>query len=120
MQITDALGVKRMQELAESGYWLEGAWDNRCPSPDPRFPDQIGFTWEDHRYMLRHQELPTIYVSEPYDLDGDDFGEMAKLVNEGWDVRIVPHKSLWNPGSTIPIWMSREVDLCRYVIGSRN
>ena len=33
---------------------------------------------------------------------------MAKLINEGWDVRIVPHKSLWNPGSTIPIWMSRE------------
>jgi hypothetical protein len=35
---------------------------------------------------------------------------MAKLVDDGWDVRIVQHKSLWNPGSTIPIWMSRQVD----------
>ena len=63
MQITNALSVKRMQGLAESGYWQEDSWDNGCPSPDPRFPDQIGFSWEDHRYMLRHSELPTIYVS---------------------------------------------------------
>jgi len=99
---------RRLRRLAELGYQKEDYWDNHCPSPDPRFPDQIGFTWEDHRYMLRHPELPTIYVAEPYDLDGDDFGEMAWLVDEGWDVRIVPHKALWNPGSTIPIWMSRE------------
>jgi hypothetical protein len=110
VEITDALGVKRMQELAESGYWLEGGWDNRCPSPDPMFSDQIRFSWEDHRYMLRHSELPTIYVSEPYNLCDENFGEMAELVDEGWYVRIVPHRSLWNPGSTIPIWMSQEVD----------
>ena len=110
MQIIDALVVKRMRGLAESGYWKEDYWDNGCPSPDPRYPDQIGYRWEDHLYMLKHRELPTIYVSEPYDLGDEDFGEMAKLVEEGWDVRIVLHKSLWNPGSTIPIWMSREVD----------
>jgi hypothetical protein len=103
-----AIRVKRIHGLAEKGYWMEGYWDKGCPSP--RDPDQIRYTWADHLYMLRHSELPTIYVSEPYDLDGDDFGEMAKLVDDGWDVRIVPHKSLWNPGSTIPIWMSREVD----------
>ena len=60
--------------------------------------------------MLSHRELPTIYVSEPYDLYDEAFGEMAKLVEEGWDVRIVIDRSLWNPGRTIPIWMSREAD----------
>jgi hypothetical protein len=108
MQIIDALGVSRMQRLAEKGYWFQGAWDEGCPSP--RDPDQVEFSWEDHRYMLRHSALPTVYVSEPYGLAGEDFGEMAKLVDDGWNVRIVMHKSLWNPGSTIPIWMSREVD----------
>ena len=108
MQIRDALGVERMQILAEKGYLLTDGWDKGCPSP--RDPDEIGFTWEDHIYRLMHSERETIYVSEPYDLDGEDFGEMAKLVEDGWDVRIVQDKALGNPGSTIPIWMSREVD----------
>ena len=109
-QIRDALVEERVRHLAEDGYRREGGWDRFCPSPDPRCPDEFdpGFTWEDHRYMLTHPDRPTIYVSEPYDLDGEDFGEMAKLVAAGWDVRIMPHKSLWNPGSTITIWMSRE------------
>ena len=47
MQITDALVVERMQGLAEAGYWREGYWDKGCPSPDPRYPDQIGYRWED-------------------------------------------------------------------------
>ena len=94
---------ERMQTLVEAGYRKKDGWDNRCPRP----PQQDRFTWEDHIYMLKHSERETIYVSEPYDLDGDDFGEMAKLGDDGWDVRIVPHKSLWNPGSTIPIWISR-------------
>ena len=111
--IRSALGLKHMQYLAKEGYWLECDWDKDCPSPHDPDPDEwppLSFTWEDHRYMLSHRELPTIYVSEPYDLYDEAFGEMAKLVEEGWDVRIVIDRSLWNPGRTIPIWMSREAD----------
>ena len=43
MQIIDALGVSRMQRLAEKGYWFQGAWDEGCPSP--RDPDQVEFSW---------------------------------------------------------------------------
>jgi len=61
--------------------------------------------------MLKHKEVPTVYVAEPYSLEGDDFVELAELVKDGWHVQISEGLSLWNPGQTIPIWITKAKDL---------
>ena len=100
--------------LKGRGFRRVDGWNLRCPSPHgrpKRKRDRIPYDWEDHCYMLKHEELPTVYVPEPYHLECDDFVELAELVKDGWHVQISEGLSLWNPGQTIPIWITKAKDL---------
>ena len=64
--------------------------------------------WYDHPWVLE-KDGATIYAIEPYDFGQDSWGEMARLVDEGWQVEIMGSEySVHNPGETIVIWISRE------------
>ena len=94
--------------LMGRGFRRVKGWDQHCPNYPGRSPDDFRqrYSWEDHCYMLKHKEVPTVYVSEPYHLEGDDFVELAELVKDGWHVQISEGLSLHNPGQTIPIWIT--------------
>ena len=95
--------------IRDRGFRRVKGWDADCP----RYPgrDSMGgpfYDWEDHCYMLKHKEVPTVYVSEPYveRVQGEAFSELADLVADGWHVQISEGLSLHNPGRTLPIWIT--------------
>jgi len=72
--------------------------------PGPPFPPP----WLDHLSRLTKEGEETIYVTEPYYLDGESFVELGKIIRDGWDVEIRLGNSIHNPGEALPIWISKE------------
>jgi len=62
--------------------------------------------WIDHRYKVRTPKGQW-FVSEPYLMDGDDIVDLARLVNEGWDVLIGAERARWFPGATTAVELRR-------------
>lgn len=64
--------------------------------------------WFDHPYRLVNRNKGiTIFVAEPYQINGEDLVQLAALEQEGWDVTIWPEKALHFPGSTTAVWLRK-------------
>jgi len=104
--------------LRKRGFRLFKGWDQHCPSLLGTDADnqRIAYDWEDHCYMLKNKEVPTVYVTEPYPehVEGETFMELAELVKDGWHVQISEGLSLHNPGRTIPIWITQNCVITDY------
>lgn len=96
--------------LKARGFRLVKGWDSKFPRFGDRKPEygQRYYDWQDHYYMLRRKSGSTVYVSEPYDICSDVILDLAKLIKDGWRVDIMVNLSLWNPGATTPIWITKE------------
>ena len=102
--------------IRDRGFRRVTGWDGDCPRypgipADEEPGESIGgrfYDWEDHCYMLKHKDVPTVYVTEPYveRVQGEVFLELAELVKDGWYVQIAEGLSLHNPGRTLPIWIT--------------
>ena len=97
------------------GFRRVEGWDQHRPNyPGRSLDEQHAYDWEAHCYMLKHKRVPTVYVSEPYDLESEDFAELAELVKDGWHVQITEGLALYYPGHTIPIWITWDNDSTDY------
>ncbi len=56
--------------------------------------------WNDHLSMAETKS-ESIYVTEPYGLDSDDFEDFLKLRNEGWHVWIDDRVATYFPGYAV-------------------
>lgn len=116
--------IKRIKQEVEHneaiikarGFRRVKGWDADCPRypgiPADEEPwESLGghfYDWEDHCYMLKHKEVPTVYVTEPYveRIEGVHFSELAELVKDGWHIQMSVGLSLCDPGRTLPIWIT--------------
>ena len=97
--------------LGKRGFRLSKGWDQHCPSllGTDANNQRIAYDWEDHLWMLKHKEVPVVYVTEPYPehVGGEAITELAELVKADWHVQISEGLAIHNPGRTVPIWITR-------------
>lgn len=119
--------AKQRKQLARDGYtitygWFHDGWfhsdnERELQAEISKVPYGYDLThtngsgtpeWYDHPWTLEKEGV-TIYATEPYHIGGNDWADMARLVDEGWDVEIMESKySVHNPGETIVIWISKD------------
>ena len=93
-----------------AGYKRTPYWDDNAPIEwrqlEPGGPTPP--PWLDHLCRLTKEGEETIYVTEPYHLDGECCEELGKISRDGWDVLIDMENSIHNPGEALPIWITKE------------
>ena len=60
----------------------------------------------DHGYRLKYPDGSVVYMEEPYDFDWTDVMQMARLVENGWQIKF-GGPAMHVPGLTIPIQYKR-------------
>ena len=86
-------------------WQVRSRWDRQAPFADGHelIPYRRGL---DHLYRL-YADGHKIYVTEPYDIDGEAITTFAELIAQGWDVRILPRAAIWYPDHTTAVWCQR-------------
>lgn len=90
----------------EAGWKVTWHWNTKGPYGKGIDEAYGQFHFLDHLYMLK-KDGRTIYCSEPYGLDSEDIVELARLIEEGWQVSI-GQAPLWYPGRTTQILIRRD------------
>lgn len=64
--------------------------------------------WIDHPYRLKGPNGQNVYVSEPYELGPRAIQQLAKMVEDGWNVTIRADDAIWYPGRTLAIYLHKK------------
>ena len=117
---------KNKKYLKEHGWTVYYGWDKYCPYAEYIYEDcgrgtgwerARAFPWQDHTRRLKKKDeegnTQTIYVTEPYHFRNNDFTDIHVLIEDGWKVVLTNSHdlSLHYPGKTIPIWITRDVNI---------
>lgn len=101
----DAKSRKRLKEIQGIYRVRQYAWGKGSPTGDHENWDD---DFVDHPSRWTHRGTGRVtFVSEPYELNDEGIKKLAKLIDEGWSVRINPGISQHFPGRTMAVLIQR-------------
>lgn len=65
--------------------------------------------WADHCRTLFTKRKKDGFISFPYSFDNDSIKDLAKRVDEGWDVEVSGTKNVYYPGETVAVRFTKSV-----------
>ena len=67
--------------------------------------------WIDHAYRVRRPDGVTVYVAEPYGLDGDAVADLAFLADRGFSVSVTAWQVRHSPGDCLAVHIVEETKI---------